>query len=128
MPEFVYEILILLGAAAFAAAAFGHMRLPAVLGFLLAGIVIGPQGLKLLINLDHVQAMAEFGVVLLMLTIGLEFSLDRVRALRKIAIWGGSLQISISILASLLFAWFFKYSFQIMKIYFQIIFKKYDPY
>lgn len=112
LPDFVYEILILLGAAAFAAAVFGRLRFPAVLGFLLAGIVIGPQGLKLLTNLEHVQAMAEFGVVLLMLTIGLEFSLDRVRALRKIAIWGGSLQIAISILASLLFAWSFGYSLQ----------------
>lgn len=112
LPDFVREILILLGAAACAAALFGRMRLPAVLGFLLAGIVIGPQGFKLLTNLDHVQEMAEFGVVLLMLTIGLEFSLDRVRALRKIALWGGGLQIVISILVSLLFAWAFKYPFQ----------------
>ncbi len=112
LPEFVREILILLGAAAFAAALFGRLRLPAVLGFLLAGIVIGPQGFKLLTNLDHIQQMAEFGVVLLMLTIGLEFSLDRVRALRKIALWGGGLQIVISVLVSLLFAWAFHYSFQ----------------
>ena len=112
IPDFVFEILVALGAAAIAAAVFSRLRLPAVLGFLLAGIVIGPQGFKLLTNLEHVREMAEFGVVLLMLTIGLEFSLERVRSLRKIALWGGSLQISISILVSLFFAWLFHYSFQ----------------
>lgn len=110
LPEFVYETLVLLGTAALAAAIFGRLRLPAVLGFLIAGIVIGPQGLRLLTNLDDVSAMAEFGVVLLMLTIGLEFSLDRVHLLKKIAVWGGGLQIAISIIASLLFSWIFNYT------------------
>ncbi len=105
IPDYFYEILILFGAAAVAAVLFERLRLPGILGFLLAGVVIGPQGFKLLNNLDHVHEMAEFGVVLLMLTIGLEFSLERARNLMRIALWGGSLQIFISLLTSLCFVW-----------------------
>ncbi len=104
-PAFLNEVLIVLGAAALVAALFERFRLPAVLGFLLAGILVGPHGLKLLTNLDHVHEMAEFGVVFLMLTIGLEFSLERVRSLYKVAMWGGSLQVTLSLLISLLFTW-----------------------
>lgn len=104
-PAFLKEVLIILGAAAFAGTLFERLRLPSVLGFLLAGVVIGPHGLKLLTNLDHVHEMAEFGVVLLMFTIGLEFSLERIRGLYKIALWGGSFQILLSVLVSLFFTW-----------------------
>lgn len=86
------------------AVAVERLRLPAVLGFLLAGIVIGPEGLGLLSNAERIYLLAELGVVLLMLTIGLEFSFERLRGVRSVAAVGGSLQILLSVAVGMGFA------------------------
>ncbi len=83
----------------------------AILGFLLTGVIIGPHGIGILSNDAHIRSLAEFGVVLLMLTIGLEFSVDRLRGMQKIAVVGGTLQILISIALSLAFAWWRGWTF-----------------
>ncbi|HNX68216.1 MAG TPA: cation:proton antiporter [Candidatus Omnitrophota bacterium] len=110
-PLFFTELLMLLVIATAVAIAFEKFRLPAILGFLLAGVIIGPQGLGILSNGEHIRSLAELGVVLLMLTIGLEFSFDRLRGMQHLAIVGGTLQILISIGLSLMFAWWRKWSF-----------------
>ncbi len=102
-PTFFTEFLLVIVVATWVAVIFDRLRLPAVLGFLLAGLVIGPQGFSLLSSTENIHHLAEMGVVLLMFTIGLEFSVDHLRGVKNIAIWGGSLQILISIGLSLLF-------------------------
>jgi len=104
-PAFLTELLLVLIAATLVAIIFERLRLPAILGYLLSGVIIGPQGLRILANTDRIHQMAEIGVVLLMFTIGLEFTVDRLRGLKKIAFLGGALQLLISIGISLLFAW-----------------------
>ena len=73
--EALPDLVLILGVAVVAALLVGFLRLPAVAGFMLAGAVIGPSGLALVGDMHAVESMAEIGVILLLFTIGLEFSL-----------------------------------------------------
>ena len=109
--SFLSEILLVLAMATVVAVIFAKFRLPAILGFLLTGVIIGPQGLRILSDSEHIRMLAELGVVLLMLTIGLEFSVERLRGMQNIAVFGGTLQILISITVSMAFAWWRGWTF-----------------
>ena len=109
--SFLSEILLVLAMATVVAVIFARFRLPAILGFLLTGVIIGPHGLRILSDSEHIRMLAELGVVLLMLTIGLEFSVERLRGMQHIAVIGGSLQILVSIALSLAFAWWRGWTF-----------------
>ncbi len=109
--SFLREILLVLAMATVVAVIFAKFRLPAILGFLLTGVIIGPQGLAILSDSEHIRMLAELGVVLLMLTIGLEFSVDRLRGMQHIAVIGGTLQILVSIALSMAFAWWRGWTF-----------------
>ncbi len=110
-PSFLTEILLVLLTATAVAVLFEKFRLPTILGFLLTGVIIGPQGFGILSNNEHIRMLAELGVVLLMLTIGLEFSFERLRGMQNIAVIGGTLQILISIGLSAAFGWWRGWSF-----------------
>ncbi|MBW2527252.1 MAG: cation:proton antiporter [Deltaproteobacteria bacterium] len=73
-----------------------QLRLPVVAGLLLAGAVAGPHGLGLVGDLHLIEVLAEVGVVLLLFTIGLEFSLARLRVIAKSVLVGGSLQVGLT--------------------------------
>lgn len=109
--SFLTEILLVLLMATVVAVIFEKFRLPTILGFLLTGVIIGPQGLGILSDSEHIRMLAELGVVLLMLTIGLEFSFERLRGMQNIAVIGGSLQILISIGVSMAFGWWRGWTF-----------------
>ena len=70
-----------------------HLRIPGVVGLLVAGIAIGPGGLGLMDTTHNVEIMAEIGVVLLLFTIGIEFSLTKLFRIRRLVLLGGSLQV-----------------------------------
>ncbi|HYM36830.1 MAG TPA: cation:proton antiporter [Nitrospiraceae bacterium] len=72
---------------------FHKFRLPPIAGFLAAGALIGPHGLNLVSDLEQVKVMAEIGVVLLLFTIGIEFSLAHLAAARRLLLLGGPLQV-----------------------------------
>lgn len=69
-----------------------RLRIPPVIGFLVTGMLAGPAGLKLVEDLHVVEMMAEIGVVLLLFTIGIEFSLKELWQIRRPVFLGGSLQ------------------------------------
>jgi CPA2 family monovalent cation:H+ antiporter-2 len=73
---------------------FHKLRLPPIAGFLVAGALIGPHGLNLVSDLQQVRVMAEIGVVLLLFTIGIEFSLAHLTTFRGVLLIGGSLQVA----------------------------------
>jgi monovalent cation:H+ antiporter-2, CPA2 family len=76
-----------------------RLRLPAVAGLLLAGAIAGPAGFKLVTSLEAIDVLAELGVVMLLFTIGLEFSLSRLtQVFRQVAL-GGVLQVGLTTLA-----------------------------
>jgi CPA2 family monovalent cation:H+ antiporter-2 len=76
-----------------------RMRLPIIIGFLLTGIIAGPHGFALVREIATVQRLAETGIVLLLFTIGLEFSFRSLLQIRKTVLVGGSLQIVMTVLA-----------------------------
>ncbi len=70
-----------------------RLRLPVILGYLIAGIIIGPHVLGLVHDPESVETLATIGVVLLLFTLGLEFSFSRLTQMGKVAILGGIAQI-----------------------------------
>lgn len=77
-----------------------RFRIPTIVGFLLTGILAGPHGLRLVKAVPEVEILAEVGVVLLLFTIGIEFSLKNLLQVKKSVLLGGSLQVLLTILAA----------------------------
>ncbi len=100
MDELVYlrDLVVILGFGVLIVAVFHRFKLPSVAGFILAGTFVGPQGLGLVNDIHQVEVLAEVGVALLLFSIGLELSLDRLRRLWKLILMGGLLQVGLSIL------------------------------
>lgn len=79
---------------------FHQLRLPPIAGFLVAGALIGPHGLNLVSDTSQVQTLAEIGVVLLLFTIGIEFSLVQLVSLRSILLVAAPLQLGVMLALS----------------------------
>ena len=92
-------VLLLLGASVLAVVVFRRFNLPPVLGYLLVGSVIGPHALNLTNDITRMEYLAEFGVVFLMFSIGLEFSLPKLYAMKRIVFGLGLLQVTVTMLA-----------------------------
>jgi len=92
------DLLVLLLAAVPIAFLLNRLRLPVIVGFMVTGILIGPYGFGLIRDVAAVDALAEIGVVLLLFTIGLEFSLRRIIEMKRLVLWGGGLQVLMTIL------------------------------
>ncbi len=82
---------------------FNKFRIPSIAGFLIAGILIGPNVFKLITEVEQIEIMAEIGVILLLFTIGLEISLQRLMQMKRLLIVAGGLQVLLTILISGLF-------------------------
>lgn len=98
-------ILMLLAAAVLAVVVFRLLRLPPVLGYLLAGVIIGPHALGWVAESAETRHLAEFGVVFLMFSIGLEFSLPKLVAMKHIVFGFGTAQVVISVLLVMGVVW-----------------------
>lgn len=72
---------------------FHQLRLPSIAGFLVAGALIGPHGLNLISDIETVQVLAEIGIVLLLFTIGIEFSLKHLVSLRRLLLVAAPIQV-----------------------------------
>jgi len=89
------SILVLIAAAVFVVMLFKKLKLSPVLGYLVAGTIIGDFGLKI-VSHDQTKVLAELGVVFLLFAIGLELSFERLKAMRKYVFGLGSLQVIIT--------------------------------
>ncbi|MBL0544781.1 cation:proton antiporter [Aeromonas jandaei] len=97
------DLLILLFAAVLLVAIFRRFGLPVILAYLIAGVLLGPHGLAVITGQSIMQTIAELGIVFLMFSLGLEFSLPKLLAMRYLVLGVGGLQV---LLTSLLFFWF----------------------
>jgi len=79
---------------------FKKINLPSIIGFLIAGMIIGPFGFKLIKSVNQISVMAEIGVMLLMFTIGLEFSLSQLIRIKKFLLIAGGFQLVLTIIIS----------------------------
>lgn len=95
---FLRDLVVLLLLALPIVLLFQRLRQPPVVGFLAAGVVLGPHGLSLVVDVHQVELLAEVGVILLLFTLGLEFSLTALAQLRRQALLGGSLQVALTAL------------------------------
>src|SRR5882762_9864620 len=97
--SFLEQALVYLAAGVVAVPIFKRLGLGSVLGYLIAGAVIGPWGLRVVDDARAMLQFAEFGVVLLLFLVGLELNAQRVWALRR-AIFGlGAVQVAVTIAA-----------------------------
>ena len=89
-------IVILLAAAVVTVALFRRFNMPPILGYLIVGMAIGPHALGIIPDSEGTRYLAEFGVVFLMFSIGLEFSLPQLKAMRHIVLGFGSAQVIVT--------------------------------
>lgn len=97
--------LVLLSAAVLGVVAFRMLQMPPMLGYLVVGMLIGPHALGLVEDSNNTHQLAEFGVVFLMFSIGLEFSLPKLIAMRKTVFGLGMAQVLLTIVVSMAFGW-----------------------
>lgn len=99
------DIVAIFGLSIFVLLVCARLRIPTVVGLLLTGVLCGPHGLGLVNAVHEVEVLSEIGVVLLLFTIGLEFSLTKLQRVRKMAIVGGSLQVALTTLCTAIFVY-----------------------
>jgi len=87
------EALLLLSVAVFIVTAFHRLHIPSSLGYLLVGVILGPYTIGPVVDGEHIRVAAEFGIVFLLFTIGLNFSLPQIYALRHLVFGLGTSQI-----------------------------------
>lgn len=98
------DILIILALSLLVFFVFNRFKVPAIAGFIITGVMAGPYGFALVKSVGDVRELAEIGVMLLLFTIGIEFSLKSVFQAKRLVLLGGVLQVSITILLGFLAA------------------------
>ena len=94
--QFLFDLLILFALALAGGLLFARLRLSPIIGYLFSGMIADPYGLHLIRNINEVEVIAEFGVILLLFTIGLEFSVTRLFRLKSLLLTGGLAQMLLS--------------------------------
>jgi len=90
------EIAIIAALGVFVTVILSRLRLPTVAGLLFSGALVGPFGFKLVQSIHAIEVLAELGVVLLLFTIGLEFSLARLKSIFRQVALGGIIQVGLT--------------------------------
>jgi CPA2 family monovalent cation:H+ antiporter-2 len=94
--ELIVDLIIIIGAAAAGGFLASAVRLPVILGYLGAGVIVGNYIPFLEIDIVRVEDIAELGVALLLFSLGLQFSLRELRDVRRVAVFGGLAQIALT--------------------------------
>src|SRR5580704_2520029 len=88
------SVLYVFAAALASATVLARLRQPNIIGYLIAGMLIGPHGLQL-VPYENVELLAEVGIGLLMFTIGVELSIAQLMRVRNVAVFGGTLIVAV---------------------------------
>ena len=99
---FLQSLVIIFGVSALVVFVLHRAKIPSIVGFLISGVIIGPYGIGLIGDTHAVEMMAEVGVILLLFTIGIEFSMAKLARIRKAVIIGGGGQVLLTIVLSAL--------------------------
>ena len=92
------DILIIFGVSIAVVFICQRLKIPSILGYLLTGVLVGPNGFSLISDTHEVELLAEIGVILLLFTIGIEFSLKSLVRIRKTLSVGGGIQVFLTII------------------------------
>ena len=98
--EFLKALVLVFGVSALTVYVLHGLRMPPIVGFILAGVLIGPHGSGIIRDMHVIEVLAEIGVILLLFTVGLEFSLKKLFKMRKALVLGGGSQVLLSIVAA----------------------------
>ncbi|WP_010527355.1 cation:proton antiporter domain-containing protein [Thermophagus xiamenensis] len=92
------DILIIFALSTIVNYIFTKIKVPTIVGYLITGVLAGPHLGGVITNIENIDVLAEIGIVLLLFTIGLEFSLKHLIKIRVLVFWGGFLQFSLTTL------------------------------
>jgi CPA2 family monovalent cation:H+ antiporter-2 len=98
------DIIIIFSLSTLVNLIFTKIKLPTIIGYLVTGIFAGPYALAIIQSEVEIELMAEIGIILLLFSIGLEFSLKHLLKIRKIVFWGGLLQLTATTAITMLVA------------------------
>ncbi|PSB20336.1 sodium:calcium exchanger [Phormidesmis priestleyi ULC007] len=98
----IVDLVSVLAAAAAGGLLAALLKQPVLLGYLLAGVVVGPTGLGLIKEVVQVETLAQFGVAFLLFALGVEFSFSELKKVKAISLGGGGLQITLTVLVTTL--------------------------
>lgn len=93
------DIVVMFSLAVLVALVCHRLRIPTVVGLIVTGVIAGPHGLGLTTEIDAVEMLAEIGVIFLLFTIGLEFSIASIAHVKRLFFVGGPLQVAFTVLA-----------------------------
>ncbi len=96
----IIDLVTVLGVAAIGGLLAALLRQPVMLGYLLAGMIVGPAGLGIIKEVVQVETLAQFGVAFLLFALGVGFSLSELKKVQAISLGGGGLQIVLTILVT----------------------------
>ncbi len=99
-PQLFNDLLIIILASLPVAYLCLRLKLPLLVGLMLTGIAIGPYGLGFVKEIEGIELLAEIGVMLLLFTIGLEFSIRKLKEMKRLVLIGGGLQVGITIVVT----------------------------
>ena len=100
----LYDICTIFGLSIGVLLVCHRLRVPSIVGFLVTGLIAGPHGLALISADGEVEILAEVGVILLLFTIGIEFSLKNLLQIKRSVLVGGLLQVGLTLLAAFVIA------------------------
>jgi len=103
--EFLSQVLLLLGVTVGVVVLFQRLHIPTGLGYLLVGVILGPHTIGPIVHLQQFERLAEFGVVFLLFTIGLNYSLPQLHALRHQVLGLGTAQVLLTTALVALLLW-----------------------
>ncbi len=97
---FLKALVVILGVSALSIFLLHRLKIPPLIGFIAAGVIIGPHGLGIITNMHEIEVLAEIGIILLLFTVGIEFSMSELMRFRKVVVLGGGLQVGVTIMAA----------------------------
>jgi len=89
VSEFLQSLVIIFGVSAVTVFLLHRVKVPTIVGFLISGLIIGPYGIGMIKDAHFIELLVEVGVILLLFTIGMEFSIARLARMKKAVVGGG---------------------------------------
>lgn len=101
LESFLQEFLIIFTVATAVAIFFKFLKLPTIVGFIISGVIVGPYGFALISDTETIHQISELGLVFLLFSIGVEFSIKTLLQMKRVLIGGGTVQFVLVTLVSM---------------------------
>jgi CPA2 family monovalent cation:H+ antiporter-2 len=93
----LYDLVLVFGVSALSVLVLHKLKIPPLIGFIFAGVLIGPHGAGFISDTHEIEVLAEIGVILLLFSIGIEFSLKKLIRIRNVVLFSGGTQVLLTI-------------------------------